>query len=73
MKGSLAGACEDLVEGVSFWASLEIDLSEGVSLGVSTETDLSRASALGLRAERTCLEFLIASKGSSKDLDKNLE
>ena len=58
MKGSLAGACDGLV-----WT---------VSLGVSTEIDLFGESALGLRTERTCLEFLVASKGSSEDLDKNL-
>ena len=40
-KDSLAGACEDLVETVSFWASTEIDLSEGVSFRLENREDLS--------------------------------
>ena len=38
---SLAGACEDLVGTVSFWASTEIDLSEGVSFRLENREDLS--------------------------------
>ena len=64
MKGSLAGACEDLVWTVSFGASLETDLSEGVSFWASIEIDLS----VGVSFERTCLEFLAASKGSPENI-----
>ena len=52
-KYSLAGACEDLVGTVSFWASIETDLSVGVSF------------------ERTCLEFLAASKGPPENIGQD--
>ena len=61
---SLAGACEDLVGTVSFGASLETDLSEGVSFWASIEIDLS----VGVSFERTCLEFLAASKGPPENI-----